>query len=440
MKLPAKSKKIDYTIKDFYAVKFRIFWSAFKEEGPAFWWICIYFFLEYIRPVSLYPVLDILPWTQLALIFALIAAFSDKNIKWVNSGANVLFVLFYLVVFLSCIFAFQPSVSWESINVVVNWILLYFLFICTINTEKRFYMFLLLFLIVNFKMSQHGFITFALRGFAYTDWGVVGAPGWFRDSGDFGIAMLIFSGIVISFVVALREYWGRYKKIFFYFMILTGLITIVGTSSRGAQLGMVAMGLWFLLKSRLGIKSVFAVLTISSLLYVLLPNQMLHEFESAGDDQTSQDRLDHWEFGIDVALDKPILGIGYKNWLTYCDFMNPQGLGHKRWCRLPHNTYISAAAETGLFGLLLYVLLALSMFIINARTRRNAISASNKFIYHTSHGLDAGLAGYLVATIFFSNLFYPIFWVQLAMVVSLNNISKQLESIPNRMDKSKYSL
>lgn len=288
-------------------------------------------------------------------------------------------------------------------------------------------MFLLLFLIVNFKMSQHGFTTFALRGFAYTEWGVVGAPGWFHDSGDFGIAMLIFSGIAISFVVALREYWGRYKKIFFYFMIFTGLITIIGTSSRGAQLGLVAMGLWFLLKSRSGIKAVLAILVISSLLYALLPEKMFKEFESAGNDQTSQDRLAHWEFGIDVALNKPILGIGYNNWLTYCDFMNPQGLGYKRWCRLPHNTYISAAAETGLFGLLFYVLLALSMFRFNVRTRRNAISANNKFIYHISHGLDAGLVGYLVATIFFTNLFYPLFWVQLAMVVALNNISKQVE-------------
>ena len=336
-----------------------------------------------------------------------------------------LFIIFYLVVFLSCVFAFQPSISWNKIDIVVNWIIVYFLFICIVNTEKKFFIFLLLFLIINFKMSQHGFFSFASRGFSYTKWGVVGAPGWFHDSGDFGIAMLIFSAVATSFVVALREYWGRYKKMFFYFMPFTGLVTIIGTSSRGAQLGMLAMGLWFLMKSRRGIKAVLVILVISSLMYALLPDQMFKEFESAGEDQTSEDRLVHWKFGIDVALDKPLLGIGYKNWLNYCNFMNPDGLGYKPWCRLPHNTYVSAAAEIGLFGLAFYVLLALLMFRMNAKTRSNCIGTNNNFIFHISHGLDAGLVGYLVATIFFTTLFYPVFWVQLAMVVALNNISKK---------------
>lgn len=427
MKLPAKSVKINFDIQDFYAVKVGVLWSAFKQESPAFWWLCAYFFFEYIRPASIYPVLDILPWAQISLFFTLIYAIPDKNIKWVSSGANVLFILFYLTVFLSCIFAFQPAVSWEKIDILVNWIVVYFLFICIVNSEKKFFLFLILFLIINFKMSQHGFMSFASRGFAYTKWGVVGAPGWFHDSGDFGIAMLIFSGIVISFVVSLREYWGRYKKLFFYFMSFTGLITVIATSSRGAQLGLLAMGLWFLLKSRRGIKALFSILVVSSLLYTLLPEKMFEEFESAGDDETSRDRISHWNFGIDVALDKPILGVGYYNWLNYCDFMNPEGLGYKPWCRLPHNTYISAAAETGLTGLLFYILLALLMFRLNAKTRRCAISTNNIFIYNIAHGLDAGLFGYMIATIFFTTLFYPLFWVQLAMVVALNKISNQQE-------------
>ncbi|MDB4575611.1 O-antigen ligase family protein [bacterium] len=427
MKLPAKSVKTDFDIKDFYAVKVGVLWKAFKVESPAFWWLCIYFFLEYIRPASLYPILDFLPWTQLALIFALIAAINDKNVKWVSSNGNILLILFYLMVVLSGVFAFQPSLSFDKINIVINWIVVYFLFICIVNTEKKFFMFLLLFLIVNFKMSQHGFVSFASRGFAYANWGVSGAPGWFQDSGDFGIAMLIFSGAVISFTLALRKYWGRYKKLFFYFMAITGLVTIIATSSRGAQLGMVGMGVWVLLKSRLGIKALLGIVLIGSLLYVLLPEEMFEEYQTAGDDGTSQDRLAHWDFGIDVALENPLLGIGYENWLTYCNFMNPNGLGYKSTCRLPHNTYVSAAAETGLVSLALYILLALYMFNQNAKSRRNAKNSGNTFIYHVSHGLDAGLFGYLIASIFFTVLFYPLFWVQLAMVVALNNVSKKLE-------------
>ena len=194
-------------------------------------------------------------------------------------------------------------------------------------------------------MAQHGFVAFASRGFKYTQWGVVGPPGWFGDSGDFGIAMIMYSSIAISFALSLKQYWGRYKTWFFYFLAVAGLVTIVATSSRGAQLGMVAMGAWFLLKSRQGIKALATILIVSALLYSILPAEMLDEFNSAGNDGTSLDRLAHWAFGIDVALSHPGLGIGYNNWLVYCDFMNPDGLGYKDTCRLPHNTYISAAAR-----------------------------------------------------------------------------------------------
>ncbi len=436
MKLPGKSVKTDFDIKDFYAVKLGVLWGAFKQESPAFWWFCLYFFLEYIRPATLYPALDILPWTQLALLFALVSAFTDRDVKWVSNNGNVLFVLFYLLVILSSVFAFRPSLSWDEINIVVNWILVYFLFICIVNTEKRFFLFFLLFLLVNFKMSQHGFISFASRGFSYTKWGVMGAPGWFHDSGDFGIAMLIFSAAAVSFAVALREYWGRYKRLLFYYLPFTGLVTIIGTSSRGAQLGLVAMGLWFLLKSRQGIKALLGILVISAMLYFLLPDKMFEEYQTAGDDRTSQDRLEHWDFGIDVALEHPVLGIGYENWLSYCNFMNPNGLGYKRWCRLPHNTYISAAAEIGLIGLLLYILMALFMFRLNAQTRFNANKSGNNFIYNIAHGLDAGLFGYLVATIFFTVLFYPLFWIQLAMTVALHQVSKsgQVKKVPEQFN------
>jgi O-antigen ligase len=278
-------------------------------------------------------------------------------------------------------------------------------------------------------MSQHGFFSFANRGFAYTKWGVIGSPGWFRDSGDFGIAMTVFFPLAAAFALALKEYWGRYKKWFFYFLPITGVVTIIATSSRGAQLGMAAIGIWYLLKSAKGIKAMLGILIVGWALYSLLPEKMLQEYQSAGDDNTSIDRLAHWAFGEKVIRDKPLLGVGYNNWLDYCNFMNPYGLGIRSTCRLPHNTYISAAADLGVIGFLVYVWMALLIFVFNGRTRINARKYNNKFILYLAHGLDGGLVGYLVSTIFFSELFYPLFWVQLSMTVALYEVSKKQHAI-----------
>jgi len=128
---------------------------------------------------------------------------------------------------------------------------------------------------------------------------------------------------------------------------------------------------------------------------------------------------------MEVVQDKPVLGIGYANWLVYCNYKHPYGIGTIARCHVPHNTYVSVASETGVFGFFIYVLMIVFVFVKNARTRANAKQYGNKFILYVAHGLDAGLVGYVISSIFFTVLFYPFFWVQLAITVALHEISKK---------------
>jgi len=121
----------------------------------------------------------------------------------------------------------------------------------------------------------------------------------------------------------------------------------------------------------------------------------------------------------------PVLGVGYFNWLDYCIYMNPHGVGPSSHCLAAHNTYITAAAELGITGAAVYVTILLFILILNVRTRLHAKQTNNIFIQYIAHGLDAGLIGFAVATIFFTELFYPMLYLQLAMTVALYEISKQ---------------
>ena len=159
------------------------------------------------------------------------------------------------------------------------------------------------------------------------------------------------------------------------------------------------------------------------LLYTYLPEEMINEYLVAGGDSTSLKRLALWDFGMDVARDNPILGVGYENYLDYCNFKDL--LGPITHCMVPHNAYVSVVAETGYVGLVLYILLALFIFIENASTRRKAKQLDNKFFLYTATGFDAGLVAYLVSSVFYSVNWYPFLWVQLAMTVALHEISKK---------------
>lgn len=438
-----KKSRVDLLplIDGYYALSVRAILRGLKQETAVFWWLCIYFFFEYVRPQSVYPAIDFLPWAQATLAITCITFFFDKTIKRVGDPANVMFVSFYVLVFLSILTAFNPDAAWDNITIIIVWVLMYFLVTNVINTKERLFIFILLFLLVNFKMSQHGAYSYASRGFSYAKWGVKGTPGWFSDSGDFGVAMTVFVPLSMAFVLALRERWSKLKTLVMLLFPVTGVITIMGTASRGAQLGMLATGLWFLLKNKNGIKAATVIGLLGWILYSTLPEQMLEEYQSAGDDDTSMDRLEHWAFGMEVVKEFPILGVGYKSWLRYCNFMNPNGLGNKAGCRLPHNTYLSAAAGIGIPAFILYMAMMLYSFVLNRKTRLLAKQSGDKFFAYMAHGLDGGMVGFAVATIFFTVLFYPIFWLQLALTVALHHVAKNsVENVTDDIANRKFEV
>ena len=141
MKLPKKSKIADIDIEDLYAVKIRSIWQAVKQEHISFWALTAYFFFEYVRPQAIYTSIDVVPWAQLCLITAILGALSDRTVRWVSCIENKLLIFFFIAVLLSGLFAFKPLVSWSTKTEIINWVLVYFLAINILNTEKRFFIF-----------------------------------------------------------------------------------------------------------------------------------------------------------------------------------------------------------------------------------------------------------------------------------------------------------
>jgi len=114
----------------------------------------------------------------------------------------------------------------------------------------------------------------------------------------------------------------------------------------------------------------------------------------------------------------------------------PEGLGPSQAIQEPHNIYIQAASELGITGLLVFLLLIVFAFINNARTRVMAKEFDKSLLYNLSYALDAGLIGYLVAGSFVTVLYYPFFWVQITMIVMLNNVTRTIHAKGERALKA----
>ncbi|MBI5451172.1 MAG: O-antigen ligase family protein [Gammaproteobacteria bacterium] len=316
-------------------------------------------------------------------------------------------------------FAYSTAMSLDNIELIFSWYLIYFLIIKVVNNEKRFFIFLLLYFLFNFKMSQHGFISWATNGFSFRTWGATGAPGWFHNSGEFGIEMCIFIPLLICFMASIRKNINNLRYAILIIVLITALGSIVASSSRGAVLGLAAMGIYAILKSKLSIKVVLAISLISIVSIYFMPAEFIQRFIEMGEDKSSVSRLTYWKAGIDMLKDNPVFGIGYNNWMLY--YEKYYAIGGR--VQLPHNVFIQAASELGLAGLFGFVLMIIYSLIINMRTRKISILNSNNFIYWMSHGFDIALVGMLTSGFFVTVLYYPFFWIYISFVVALNNVA-----------------
>jgi O-antigen ligase len=114
--------------------------------------------------------------------------------------------------------------------------------------------------------------------------------------------------------------------------------------------------------------------------------------------------------------------VGYENWLVVLGKFYPGT--NQQVC---HNIFIQCASELGYMGLAVFIFMIAFTFINNSQTRRLAsqIATKNQFFFYMAHGLDGALVGYLVSGFFVTVLYYPYFWINLAMTVSLREVAKK---------------
>ena len=413
------------------AIKIKEIWAYLKTQDASFWLINIYLFFEYVRPQTLYPVIDIIPYAQIVLILTIVLFFLKKDHIYTKNIINKLLIFYFIIVIASSINALSPDAAYDKLSIFISWMIIYFLIVNIVNTEKRFLIFVLAFCLYSFKMSQFSFLNWLMSGFSFTNIGSGGGPGWFHNSGEFGIQMVIFLSISICFVYALRTYWPKWKQFLMFLFPLTALSGTVSSSSRGAVLGAAAVGVFFMLKSKYKVKGIVVLALVSLVVFSMIPDRQMARFEAMGEDDTSINRLVLWERGLELISMYPMQGVGYQNWTVASEKIF--GIEKTQVC---HNIFIECASELGYPGLFVFLLMILYTFINNYKTRKiiRQSGRSNKFLFFMAHGLDGALVGYLVSGFFVTVLYYPYFWINLAMTVSLREISRKMNCQRNQED------
>ncbi|MBW7470064.1 O-antigen ligase family protein [Marinobacter sp. M216] len=433
-------KRKEVSLQEFYQLNIGAMWRYFRTETLAFWMICAYLFLEYVRPQSIYPFLNFLPWTQLAVLGAFIGCFNDKSVKWVSSPINIWLVLFFVIIVLSSAFAYWPSFAFERLENFYTWFIIYFLIINIVNTEKRFFIFICIFFLATFKLSLSLSITWAKRGFAFTDWGLSGPPGFFQNSGELAIQMLVFWPLAWAFALYLKPHISKAKYFILLLMPFTAMMVVLGASSRGAQLALLVQLIVLNSRSLFKPKVLVSCAVVLSILWAVLPQEQKDRFQVAGDDRTSIQRLLYWENGIDMMNNHPGLGVGYFNYVPFYERAYYEDMLYD-FAELPHNIFIQVGADLGYPALVLYLIM-ISYALFKTRKVGKVLkkNAESSFFTTIFSYLNLSLIGFVVAGQFVSVVYYPFLWIHFALFVCACNIVFSEVLVPSRRKKKIHRL
>jgi putative inorganic carbon (HCO3(-)) transporter len=390
--------------------------QALRAQPLSAWCTLAYVMFEYVRPQQIYEWMAVLPWGNLTLSGAVLFTVLEGRYKGIPHLIPGVLGGFTAIVLASSVLAYQPATSFGALDLLGQWLLVIFVLGGMGETRLRLVLLFSGFLLWNLKMSQSAVRSWASDGFAFREWGMSGAPGWFDNSGEFGIAMCVFFPMVVYYLIGLWPRLSPWKRAALGAVAVSAVIGMVGSSSRGAVLGGGAVAAWAVLRSRHRVRVGVAMGLLAALAWGLLPEASLNRWRGAGSDETSTKRLTYWRHGIEIAREHPVLGVGYKNWMPYyAAYYNPKG-------QLPHNIFIEALGELGYLGLAGFVALIVATFVQNARTRRLTgpdARAPDRFVHAMAYGLDGALVGYLTSGFFVTVLFYPYFWFNLGFTLAL---------------------
>lgn len=416
-----------------YTLNPRALWAQFRREHFAFWMVCLYFVVQYFDPQEIYPRLNFIPWDKVSIGLAILAWPTDPHRERVKDATNVWMTLFLMTITIACEFATYPTISWEHWFDFFNWYVIYFLIINIVTTPERFFLILAIFLFANFKLAIFGARSWISRGFGFTSWGIMGPAGFFQNSADLSTEMLMFAPIAFELAMFVKPHVKRVTHWVLMLGSMAGAMTVLGASSRGAQVAMGAQASWMAIQRKLKLKILIGIASVVIIGYHFLPAAEKARFATAGTDKTSIQRLDYWKAGIAMIRQHPFWGVGYFNFAPLYAVRDPNKLFFSV-AQLPHNIFIQVGTDAGLIGLSIFLILIYRNLRLSAEIRRRCASSNSTpgFAPSVARGLAITTWGFVVAGQFNTVGYYPFIWINLAMTVALANIVRKTDAARDR--------
>ena len=369
------------------------------------------------------------------LIFALIAIFGlvisrdrFKNRLGYSNPTVILMLLFMVHGILCAIFAYEGNPLNESLFIQFVKTLIYCL-LAPLLLTTRFRLHALL-VVLALGLGFHGVVEglkVVKSGGQHHPYGI--PSSMMADNNQLAVAMVMALPILFYLYQYSKK---RLVSIGFLCSIALTIGCVLGTMSRGALVGLAALGLWFVLTTRQKGRAILLVLVLVVGVLALAPESMFSRVDTLQEldqDSSFMGRVSAWKISSAVALENPIFGGGFhaihytptwdafrykQGFMGWIDTPRPDELG-----KAAHNIFFEVLGDLGFVGAGLFALLFLNAFRARLEIRR--LTADGRWLWARDMAdmVFLSIFSYMVAGSAVSMAYFEPFYVLLMVMEML---------------------
>lgn len=374
------------------------------------------------------------------------AAFKERPEGW--QRAAVIIGIYGLVLASSLLYASDTTLVSESLNDIVKDVFIAFIVIVLLNSGARLRGVVWSLLIAGIFMgtisvyqyltgtfgnyywgfAQVGYMQYAGTQEGYRIFGPVGDPNFYA------MVMLVLVPLALE---RLLDESSRPLRLMALWALTVIALTVIFTYSRGGFVALAAaIFAWFFLYP-LRAKYFPILILVGVAFFMLIPQEYLARISTLKElisapsvgfrtqDFALRGRASETLAGLEMIKQNPILGVGLNNYTVhYMEYAKSLGLAPTATERAAHNLYIEVAAETGLLGLSVFLVLLGTMAknIIGSWKKLKGMRRDD--LARMVAAIGAGIFGYLTASIFIHSAYPRYFWLLVGIAFSIPNIVK----------------
>ncbi|WP_395403705.1 putative O-glycosylation ligase, exosortase A system-associated [Pseudoduganella sp. UC29_106] len=365
------------------------------------------------------------PFAAIIAVTTLLAMLSKpKEIRFPDSPAVKIFLLFVLWMVITTAFSFYPEDNLTALKKVI----------------KIMGMTLVIWMLVRSREEIEGVIWAVAISLGY--YGVKGGiftiqtGGQFRVWGPYGtfidgnneiaLALIMTVPLMLYLLRPIQNKWYRRAMV-----ASAGLCALasLGSYSRGAAVALAGMLFVLWLKSPRKVLLGTIMVMLIPLALMFMPQQWHNRIDTIDNyeqDGSAMGRINAWKMAFNLANDRPLVGGGFN---IYDPFIFNRYAPNPEDIHAAHSIYFQVLGEHGYIGLLLYLLLYLAVWREGAWVLRHARGMpSLEWATALVRMIQVSLVGFMIGGAFLSLAYFDVpYYLMVAMVAARKLVEEEIK-------------